>query len=316
MVLALIASIFSSLCWAHNSIVYTLAGERVGSKTVANIRLWFAIPFSIIVNFIFIRKFIPLPQINFNFYLFSFISGFLGFFLADVFIFEAFVKLGPKNTLIILTTTPVFNIIFGFVFFNDIFTLKQIFGSILVILGIVGVIYYDSGNDYKTTENSNTKYKEENNNKIKNISNNKYIYGIILAILGSLLQAFGSVFAKLSFSKSINPVETNFYRLIGGFLGINLYSLIKKELKNDFIKMRDFKSLFYIAFGALVGPVLGVSAALYSIKKISIGLTSVLTNLSPAFVVPMEYFFLKRKVRKIVLPFILISILGTVVIFI
>ncbi|MCX8059254.1 MAG: DMT family transporter [Spirochaetes bacterium] len=303
MILALISALFSSICWAHNSIVYTLAGERVGSKTVANIRLWFSIPFSIIFNLIFLKSFIPIPTNQISFYLYSLLSGFLGFFLADLLIFEAFVLIGPKNTLITLTLTPVFNIIFGYLLFKDIFNIKQIIGSFFVIIGIIGVIYFD--NNSKEENISDQKIKKE-----------EYFIGFLLAVGGAFIQSLGSVFAKYSFNSNVGPFETNFYRLIGGFVGINLYSLIKKELKNDFLKMKDKKSVFLISFGALVGPVLGVSAALYSIKKISIGLTSVLTNLSPAFVVPMEYFIMKKKINKVVLIFILISILGTIAIFI
>jgi len=44
-----------------------------------------------------------------------------------------------------------------------------------------------------------------------------------LQFLGALIQSLGVVFAKYSLKEDINPVETNFFRLLGGFIGINLF---------------------------------------------------------------------------------------------
>ena len=74
MILAAILALFSSFAWAQNSIVYSLAGNRVGSKTVVNIRLWIAIPFSIILNLIFLGKIFPNKH-QLDFYIFSILSG-------------------------------------------------------------------------------------------------------------------------------------------------------------------------------------------------------------------------------------------------
>ena len=46
-------------CWAQNSIVYSLAGKRVGSRSVTHIRLWIAFPVIILVNFLITRELTP-----------------------------------------------------------------------------------------------------------------------------------------------------------------------------------------------------------------------------------------------------------------
>lgn|GEM_PF-2174021 len=321
MILAAILALFSSFAWAQNSIVYSLAGNRVGSKTVVNIRLWIAIPFSIILNLIFLGKIFPNKH-QLDFYIFSILSGIFGFFIADMLIFESFVLIGPRNTLITLMLTPVFNIIAGLVIFHDNLNIIQFIGSFVVILGLIGTIYFDNSeiDHYKNKFGNKAKYKINNDKNETNLfkKNNykKKIKGYFFAILGALIQSLGVVFAKYSLKEDINPVETNFFRLLGGFIGINLFSFFKGELKNDFLKMKDLKSLFYISFGALVGPVLGVSATMYAIKVISISLTSILNNLAPIIIIPLEYLIFKKRTPIVVLIFVILVISGVILIFV
>ena len=39
-----IAALLTAVCWSFNSVVFTLAGKRVGAVTVNSLRLWIAIP--------------------------------------------------------------------------------------------------------------------------------------------------------------------------------------------------------------------------------------------------------------------------------
>jgi drug/metabolite transporter (DMT)-like permease len=47
--------------------------------------------------------------------------------------------------------------------------------------------------------------------------------------------------------------------------------------------------------GALVGPVLGVSASLLAIQHAEVGVASTLMALPPVFLLPMSYFFFKER---------------------
>jgi drug/metabolite transporter (DMT)-like permease len=104
-------AVLTALCWAQNSISYSIAGKRVTSSTVTHIRLWIALPAILIVHFLFLGS--VLPEIS-SFLSLGFLlgSGFIGFFIADVFIFYAFVAIGPGRTLLIMTLSPILSSVF------------------------------------------------------------------------------------------------------------------------------------------------------------------------------------------------------------
>ncbi|HKK66272.1 MAG TPA: EamA family transporter, partial [Clostridia bacterium] len=97
-----IFALLTAACWAQNSLVYSLAGKRVSSSTVTHIRLWIALPAIMLVHFVFNGTFFPVG-LPIEGYLYLGGSGLIGFFLADLFIFKAFVDVGPRETLVIMT---------------------------------------------------------------------------------------------------------------------------------------------------------------------------------------------------------------------
>ena len=62
-------------CWAQNSVVYSFAGKRVGSRSVTHIRLWIALPVILLVNYLITGNAIPL-DIPAGSLLFLLLSGF------------------------------------------------------------------------------------------------------------------------------------------------------------------------------------------------------------------------------------------------
>jgi len=86
-------------------------------------------------------------------------------------IFESFVLIGPRNTLITLMLTPVFNIIAGLVIFHDNLNIIQFIGSFVVILGLIGTIYFDNSeiDHYKNKFGNKAKYKINNDKNETNL---------------------------------------------------------------------------------------------------------------------------------------------------
>ncbi|TFG57780.1 MAG: hypothetical protein E4H36_15995, partial [Spirochaetales bacterium] len=58
-VLGQIFALIVSACWAQNSIMYTMAGNRVGSGTVTHIRMWIALPVIALVHLAFTGAILP-----------------------------------------------------------------------------------------------------------------------------------------------------------------------------------------------------------------------------------------------------------------
>jgi len=271
-----IFALLTAGCWTHNSIVYAAAGKRVTSQTVTHIRLWIALPVIIIINFLFTGGLYP-RGIAGSTWIYLGASGLLGFCIADLFIFFAFVEIGPRETMVILTLSPIFSALFSWIFLHEVLTALQILGIAGTIGGVVWVILAEQRGNEKRDKNQRR--------------------GILFAILGAAAQAVGMVFAKYGLIEGIHPVSANLLRICSGLAGLTVFAILKGQFREDFRKMRDTRSLLLIGSGALIGPVLGIILTMYALLLAPVGIVTTIMQTSPIMLLPIERFIYRKVVR-------------------
>lgn len=294
-VLGQVFAILTAACWTQNSIIYSYVGKRLGSNTVTHMRLWLAIPAMIITHLIFTGNFFPL-YLPHTAYFYLIISGIIGFFVADLFIFNAFVRIGARETLVILTTSPIFSALISWVILDERLTILQIIGILTTVFGVMWVIYEES----------------RGSSKIKI----QWNYGVLIALAGALAQAVGMILAKKGLEYNVHPISANFLRLISGLVAIAIFSSIRKEFINDFRKLKDLKLLLLLIFAAFVGPVLGIILALYALSWSPVGIVTTLMQISPVMLLPIDYFFFKKKITPGAILGTIVAIFGAALLFI
>ena len=283
LILGQVFALLTALCWAQNSLIYSHLGKKVGSDAVAHIRLWVALPIMLIVNFLFTGEFFPqnIPGAAFIYIL---ISGFFGFFVADLFLFRAFVEIGAREALVVMTTSPIFSLIFSWIFLKETLSWLKITGILIILAGVIWVIFEenkdeDSGQRNRKTQPGNHRFK-----------------GIFYALFGALTQAVGLIFAKKGMLDGVHPVSTNLIRIIAGLAGLFIYSLIRKKVKSDFQSFQNGKMILLLLFAVVVGPVLGIILSLYALNWAPVGIVTTLMQVSPILLLPVDVFILKKKV--------------------
>jgi drug/metabolite transporter (DMT)-like permease len=287
-------ALVTSACWAHNSVVYGLAGRRVGSGAVTHIRLWIALPVMAIVHSVALGSPVPL-SIAPGSWGYLAVSGFLGFFLADIFIFRAFVDLGHRETLVILTLSPLVAAIISRFVLGESLSPLQIFAMLVTIGGVAWVV---------TAEG-----RPEPGAKGRTV-------GVVSAVLGAVAQAVGMVLAKRGMEVgAVPPLSANFIRLAAGLFGVTLFRLVVGQFVRDFTAMRDRKSLALIAQGALVGPVLGIIANLYALSLASVGVVTTIMQTSPILLLPVDRFVFRRRLPAGAYFGTIVAVVGAVLLF-
>ena len=286
-----IFALLTAVCWAQNAVLFTLAGRKVSSRTTTHIRLWIALPLILIVHLIFFGTILPFDA-NIYGVLYLAISGIVGFFIADLMIFEAFVKIGPRDTMLIMTLSPIFGAIFSWIILSETLMLIHIFAIFVTIFGISLVIF---------EEKESRKPKKD---KVK-------LIGIMIALGGAIGQALGLVFSKMGLNYEIHPISANTIRLIAGFIGLSLYTFLHGEFKKDFKKMgKHKKSFVFIFFASLIGPVLGVIFSLYAVKHAPVGIASTLMQTSPIILLPIDRIVFKQKITPRAIIGTIIAVIG------
>jgi len=215
-------AVITAVCWAQNSLIYSHTGKIIGSKTVTHIRLWLALPMIMIAHLLFVGSLFPLGLLPKSYLVFS-LSGVVGFCIADLFIFQAFVDLGPRQTMVILTTSPIFSAVMSRFFYKESLLGIQIIGILVTILGVCWVVLADGRNGRK---NDSEKPQSRHNGR-----------GVLIALVGSLAQAGGVILSKGGLEQGVHPVSANVIRLSAGLIALILYAAIRGKFVDDFRKV-------------------------------------------------------------------------------
>lgn len=294
-------AVITAVCWAQNSLIYSHTGEIIGSKTVTHIRLWLALPMIMIVHLLFVGSLFPLGLQAKSYLVFS-LSGVVGFCIADLFIFQAFVDLGPRQTMVVLTTSPIFSAVMSRMFYNERLLGIQITGILVTIFGVCWVVISDGRNERKRDGG-----KRHNGR------------GVLIALVGSLAQAGGVILSKGGIEQGVHPVSANVIRLTAGLAALIIYAAARGKFVDDFrkvIQKSGRKLLGLIAFAAAVGPVMGIILNLYALSIVPAGIVSALSQTTPIILLPYERFIQKKKVHLGALLGTIVAILGIFLLFV
>jgi drug/metabolite transporter (DMT)-like permease len=139
---------------------------------------------------------------------------------------------------------------------------------------------------------------------------------VIFGVLAGLGQAVGLVLSKQGMTGDFSPFQANAIRMLAAVIFIWIGAVIQKQASGTITEVRKQPQvLSLLALGALIGPVLGVSASLLAVQHAEIGVASTLMALPPVIVLPISYFVFKEKVGWQAIAGTLLAIAGVAVLF-
>lgn len=290
-----LASVLTAFCWSTNSVCFTIAGRRVGSSTVNAARLWIALGAMLLLHLAVSGH--PLPHAEGWRLGYLGVSGLIGFALGDAVLFEAFVLLGPRLAMLIMTLWPVFAALLAWAFLGQTMSLPRILAMAATLGGIALVV----GDHASAADGGKPR---------------KLTLGILLTLGGALGQAIGFLLSKYGLAGNYSPISANLIRVAAGTLAISLWLLFRGHLLENFLRLRDRRASALIGLGALSGPVLGVVLSLYAIGHARyLGVASTLMSLSPVILLPVSVFAFKERVTALAIIGTIITLAGATALF-
>ena len=290
-----LAALTTAISWTLTAVAFESAGKKVGSLSVNYIRLFIA--FVLLAIFTFFSRGIALPtDASASTWFWLLISGLIGFVIGDMFLFQAYVEIGSRISLLIMSTAPPITALAGFLLMGETITIMSLAGMFITMLGICLVVLSRSAGE-------------------KKVKLNRPVKGLIFAGIGALGQAFGLVFSKLGMG-NYNPFAATQIRLIAAILGFTVIITFQKkwpELKEAF---KNSRAIGQISIGAFFGPFVGVSFSLMAVQYTATGIVSTITSLSPILIIPASIMIFKEKVLPKEILGALISISGVILLFI
>ena len=194
----------------------------------------------------------------------------------DLFLFQAFVEVGSRISMLIMSTVPPITAIAGFILMGERITALGLAGMIITIIGIALVIL---------TKNPDNK-KVRLSHPIK---------GLAYAFIGALGQAFGLVLSKFGMG-SYDPFAATEIRIIAAIIGFSIVITVSKNWDKLFVALKDSMAMKHISVGSLFGPFIGVSLSLLAVQHAPTGIVSTITSITPILIIPISIIVFKEKV--------------------
>lgn len=289
-----LAALGTAICWAISPIAFEYAGKKVGSLAVNYIRLIIAFLFLGIYTFFTRGMFLPIDATNTN-WIWLTISGIIGFVIGDLFLFEAYVQIGARLSMLIMATVPILSALADYIIIGQKLTLFDVIGMLVTIYGIALVILVKNSDE-------------------KTVKLSKPIKGFFYAFMGAFGQAFGLIFSKVGMG-SYDAFAATQIRTIAGIIGFSIIITYSKEWRNIFNAFKQAKVMKYIAVGSFFGPFLGVSFSLLALQYTATGIASTIMSISRIIIIPASIIIFHEKVTKKEILGAFISILGVGILF-
>ncbi len=276
-----LAAFGTALCWTFGSQFFEAAGKRVGALSVNLIRLIMALIFFFVLMLIRNGTLFP-TDFSTHAWIWLGLSGIVGFALGDLFLFKAFVEIGPRISMLIMTLTAPISAILGLTFLNEEYLLYQWVGMIITLTGVSLVLLERSNNSKKKR-------------KVRIITPT----GILYAFLGTVGQATGYILSKYGMMTNegyLDPFAATQIRVIAGTIGFIIIISLNKSWRNVFNALKHKSAMGFMAGGAFLGPFLGVSLSLLALHYITAGVASTITAIVPILIIPSVIFIGKEHV--------------------
>ena len=292
------AAIVTACLWTINSILFASAGKKIGSLSVNAYRILIAVCLLGITHIIFLGSLLPTASSEQWFWIG--LSGIVGLGIGDFGLFAAFVIIGPRRSVLIMSLSPIFAALGAYLMLGEILSPLIITGIAVTLIGVIVVILE----------------KEENSDE-KPISKKLKTWGVFLAFIGAICQGIGLVFAKkgmwLDPSVMMNPLSVTFVRMIMGALFIWTSVIVMRRLPEVRKALKSKKGMGHTAAGAFIGPFIGVTLSMIAVAYTQAGIAQTLMSLMPVFIIPAIWVLYKQKTSWRGVLGAIVAVIGVVI---
>lgn len=292
-----LAALGTSFFFSFTSTLFTLAGRQVGAVVVNRTRLLLAMLVLMLINFTFLGHLLPFDASPEHWFWLG-LSGIVGLVIGDAFLFQAFIWIGPRLSMLMMSLAPVIATLLAWTFLNETLSLWQIVGILVTITGIAWVVM-ERGTGTKI-----------------NAANPNHWRGILFGLGAATGQAGGLILAKLGLAGDFSPISGNAIRMTTAAIllwGITIFQ--GKAFETIATIRRNRQAAWFMSLGVLTGPVLGVSLSLLAVQKAEVGVASTLMALPPVFLLPISRLIFKEEFGGRAIAGTVIAIAGVALLF-
>lgn len=291
-----LAALATAVCWSFTAIFFSFSGRRIGSDVVNRSRLLFAFVFLLITHRLFEGVFFPRDVEPFRWGWLA-VSSILGLVLGDAFLFQAYVLVGPRLSMLMMATVPILSTMFGYLLFGELVTSLELMGVILAVGGIAWVV---------------TEGQSDSSASDRRI----YRKGLLFGLLGAMGQVANLVTARYALVDDFPTISATLIRILIALLILWMLAAVRGQVWYTFNQWQDRQAFRALLAGATVGPFLGIWFSLIAVQNARLGIASTLMALPPILLIPLEYLIHGRRVSQRGLVGTVVAMIGVALLFV
>jgi drug/metabolite transporter (DMT)-like permease len=285
-----IAALAVSFCWSLTSIQFTLAGQRIGSQVVNRARLVLAVLCLSVAHLLLHGELWPVHAEPFRWGWLG-LSGVIGLAMGDASLFQAFLFIGPRRAMLLMTLVPVISTLLAWGWLGETLHPTEIVAVSLTVGGVAWVV------------------SERQQGQVRGAragSDRRYVLGVLLGLGGALGQALALVTAKQGLAADFPSLSATLIRMVVASGVVWLLALAQRQVAPTWRALGDRRARLFLIGGSLTGPSIGVWLSMVAVQRAQVGIASTLMALSPIILIPLERWIFHARVSPR-------SVVGTVV---
>lgn len=293
-----IAGLLTSVCWSFTSIFFTLSGRQVGSPIVNRTRL--ALGLLIVSGVHWVTQGQPWPfdaaPARWGWMA---LSGLVGFVLGDAALFQAFVLIGPRLSMLLMALSPVMGAVLAWALLGETLTDWEGLGIALALSGVAWVVT-----------------DRRNGHNAPGRTPRTYALGLLLGLGGALGQASGLILSKQGLAGDFSALSGNVIRLIAATITVWAFTALDGQAAHTVQVLRAHPgAVRFIVGGAIAGPFLGVWFSLIAVQHAPVGVASTLMSLPPILLIPLSWLIFKERITWRAVAGTALALAGVTVLF-
>ena len=296
-----LAALATSFFWSVTSVQFTLAGRRVGSPVVNRTRLAVAVLYLSLAHGLLFGRLWPLDAEPFR-WLWLGLSGIIGLVLGDASLFQAFVLIGPRRSMLLMTLVPVITTAIAWLWLGEALLPLELLAMALTMGGVAWVV------SERRSAGQAITFPGDGNRRT-------YVLGVLLGLGGAVGQALGLVLSKQGLVGDFSPLSATLIRMLVAVATIWLIALVQGRIGATRRAWQDRRALLFILGGALTGPCLGVWFSMIAVQNAPVGIASTLMALPPILLIPLTRWVFHERVTVRAVAGTVVALTGAALIF-
>ena len=284
------AALGTALLWTLSALAWTAAGRSIGALAVCVVRLGITVVFLMAYGQIGRGLWWPSDASRETWTILG-VSGLFGFFLADLCLFKAFLLIGPRLSLLVLSLSPPMTAIASWLWLHDKLAWHQWGAMGVTLAGVVWVVL------------------EEPHEKGPFPVSQHGGLGFVLAVLAAAGQAIGLVLSKQGIG-DYDAGAATFIRVLAALAAFAILLTAIGRWPVVLAATHNARAMLILTLGAIVGPFVGVILCMIALRHCHAGVAATIISTMPVLILPFSIVLHRERVSLRALGGAIVSVLG------